>query len=264
MKICFIGCGNMARAMLGGIIKNGVAPKEDITASAKTEATRRRAAEQYGIRTCADNREAVRGADVIILAVKPGILPEVAEEIKDAVSCDQLLLSVAAGKTIAELESFFGSDKKIVRAMPNVPAQVGAGMTGYCANANTAPADRELTASVLNSFGRASEVAESQMPAVTAVSGSAPAYIFMLIEAMADAAVLEGMKRADAYTFAAQTVLGSAKMVLETGEHPGVLKDMVCSPAGTTIEGLAVLEREGFRSAVIEALRSCTEKSKQI
>ncbi len=264
MKLCFIGCGNMARAMLGGIIKNGVALQEDITATAKTEATRSLIAEKYGITMLSDNREAIRDADVIVLAVKPGVLPGVAEEIRDVIAEHQLLLSVAAGKTIADLESYFGSDRKIVRAMPNVPAQVGAGMTGYCVNENTAPADKKLTAAILNSFGRAVEVAESQMPAVTAVSGSAPAYIFMLIEAMADAAVLEGMKRADAYTFAAQTVMGSAKMVLETGAHPGELKDMVCSPSGTTIEGLAVLEREGFRSAVIEALRSCADKSKQI
>ena len=154
-----------------------------------------------------------------------------------------------------------GDDQKLVRAMPNTPALVGEGITGYCPNRNVDPEDLKLVGGILEAFSQAEQVPESLMSVVTSVSGSSPAYVYMFIEAMADAAVADGMPRAQAYHFAAQTVLGSAKMVLETGIHPGQLKDMVCSPAGTTIEGVTKLEEKGFRTAVIEAVRACTAKA---
>lgn len=175
-----------------------------------------------------------------------------------------LLVSIAAGKSIASIESLFGREIKLVRAMPNTPALVGEGMSALCANARVSEAELAEIRAVFNSFGVCEFVPESMMDTVVGVSGSSPAYVYLFIEAMADAAVADGMPRAQAYKFAAQSVLGSAKMVLETGSHPGALKDAVCSPGGTTIEAVAILEEEGMRHAVIRAQRACVQKSKDM
>ena len=185
-------------------------------------------------------------ADILFLAVKPVYYKSVIDEIKDIVSSDQIIVTIAAGKSIAWVEEAFGGARKIVRTMPNTPALVGEGITAVCTNSNVSESDLSNVMDLLESFGKAEVINENVMDAVVAVSGSSPAYVFMFIEAMADAAVAEGMPRAQAYKFAAQSVLGSAKMVLETGKHPGELKDMVCSPAGTTIEAVRVLEKEGL------------------
>lgn len=261
MKLGFIGTGNMAGAIMGGIIQNEIFKPEEIIGSDISETGRQKVRETYGIQVTGDNREAA-AAEVIVLSVKPQYYAETIAEIKDCVREDQLVITIAPGKTLAWLEEQFGKAVKIVRTMPNTPALVGEGMTAACVNEYVTEEEKVYALKILGSFGKVEVVAESLIDSVVAVSGSAPAYVFMFIEAMADAAVAEGMPRPQAYQFAAQAVYGSAKMVLETGKHPGELKDMVCSPAGTTIEAVAVLEERGFRSAVIEAMRVCAETSR--
>lgn len=257
MRIGFIGCGNMARAMIGGMLGSGLVEQADMIASAKTQATKERIAAELGIRAAQTNREVLGFADLVFLAVKPQFLEEVLSELEGAVRPGQIFVSLAPGKTLDWLAGRIGETAKIVRTMPNTPAMVGAGMTALCANANTTEQEVELVCRLCDTFGRTEVVPERLMDVVVGVSGSSPAYVFLFLEAMADAAVADGMPRAQAYQFAAQAVLGSAKLLLETGKHPGELKDMVCSPAGTTIEAVRVLEEKGFRSAVIEAQKAC-------
>lgn len=264
MKLGFIGCGNMASAMMGGIIKNEIFKAEDVYGSDVFEPSRERVAKQYGIHVTANNLEVVDAVDVLVLAVKPQYYETVISEIKDHVRAEQLVITIAPGKTLAWLAEKFGKDVKIVRTMPNTPAMVGEGMTGATPNEFVTPDEAAYVCKILSGFGKAEVISEKLMDTVVAVSGSSPAYVFMFIEAMADAAVEQGMPRAQAYKFAAQAVMGSAKMVLETGKHPGELKDMVCSPAGTTIKAVRVLEKEGLRSAVIEAMDACADMAKSM
>ena len=263
MKIGFIGLGNMATAMIGGIIGVGLCQPSEIIGSSKTKATAEQAAQRYGIVTSTDNVETAKQADVIVLAVKPIFLPEVIAQIKDAVDESKLVVSIAAGKSIDWIEQEFGKKLRLVRCMPNTPAMVGEGCT-ICLKDDTDKADEELVLQIMNSFGKANILPERLMDAFIGVAGSSPAYVFMFIEAMADAAVQAGMPRKQAYEFAAQSVLGSAKMVLETGMHPGELKDMVCSPGGTTIEAVKVLEEKGLRAAVIDSIEACVNKSRNM
>ena len=242
MKLGFIGTGNMAGAIMGGVIKSNVFKPEEIIGADLFAPGREKVKELYGINVTDSNKEVIEKSEVVIFSVKPQFYADVIQEVKDLVRPEQLIITIAPGKTLAWLAEQFGKDVKIVRTMPNTPAMVGEGMTAATPNEHV--------------------VAEHMMDAVVAVSGSSPAYVFMFIEAMADAAVAEGMPRAQAYKFAAQAVLGSAKMVLETGKHPGELKDMVCSPAGTTIEAVGVLEEHGFRSAVIDAMKACVDVAK--
>ena len=269
MKLGFIGLGNMASAMIGGILKEKVASPGAIAGSAKTEKTAAEKAAKFGIETCTDNRKIAAWADVLVLAVKPQFFPEVIAEIKDLVKEETLVLSVAAGKSTAYIEGQFGVSEsgkhlKIVRCMPNTPALVLAGCSGYCVNAYVGEKERALAKRLLQSFGKAIEVPERLMDTVGAVSGSSPAFVFLFIEALADGAVAEGMPRAQAVEFAAQAVFGSAKLVLESGMHPGELKDMVCSPGGTTIQGVRALEKGGLRAAVMEAVIACAERSRKL
>lgn len=262
MKLGFIGTGNMAGAIMGGIIKNEIFKPEEIIGSDISEAGRKKVQETYGIQVTEDNKKAASEAEVLVLSVKPQYYAETIAQIKDCIREDQLVITIAPGKTLSWLEEQFGKPVKIVRTMPNTPALVGEGMTAACVNGYVTEEEKEYALKILSSFGKVEVVPEHLIDAVVAVSGSAPAYVFLFIEAMADAAVAEGMPRAQAYQFAAQAVYGSAKMVLETGKHPGELKDMVCSPAGTTIEAVAVLEERGLRSAVIEAMRVCADVSR--
>lgn len=264
MKIGFIGLGNMATAMIGGILDKKLYQRTEITGSAKTQETADRVAEKYGIETCTDNRKTACQSDIIILAVKPVFLPEVISEIRDYVDESRLVISIAAGKSIEWLEKQFGKQIRIVRCMPNTPALVGEACTCVCLKADTTQEDRELVIKLMESFGKASVLSERLIDAFTGVAGSSPAYVFMFLEAMADAAVCAGIPRKQAYEFAAQSVLGSAKLMLDTGMHPAQLKDMVCSPGGTTIEAVKVLEEKGFRSAVMDAVEACVEKSKSL
>lgn len=264
MKIGFIGLGNMASAMIGGILKKNLYSPEDLIGADKSEEAVKRAAETFHIHTTTDNIEVAEAADVLILAVKPQFFEGMIAEIKGAVGEDKLVISIAPGKTMEWLMDHFGKEMKLVRCMPNTPALVGEGCTGFCTYSMVTEEEQETARKILESFGKAYPVPENLMDTVVGVSGSSPAYVFMFIEAMADEAVAEGMPRALAYEFAAQAVLGSAKMVLETGKHPGELKDMVCSPAGTTIQAVKVLEEKGFRAAVMDAMEACIEKSKNL
>lgn len=262
MKLGFIGCGNMAGAMMGGVIKNGIFRPEDVYGSDLYAPSRNKVAELYGVNVTENNLEVVDNTDVIVLAVKPQYYESVIEEIRDHVKSEQIIITIAPGKTLAWLEEKFGKEVKLVRTMPNTSAMVGEAMTGVCHNGHVTKEEIEFACKILNGFGEAEVLPENLMDVVVAVSGSSPAYVFMFIEAMADAAVAGGLPRYLAYKFAAQAVLGSAKMVLETGMHPAELKDMVCSPGGTTIKAVEVLERKGLRSAVIEAMEKCTEVAK--
>ena len=264
MKIGFIGCGNMGSAMISGMIDSGRVRKQDIMVTDKLLASRVNTQKKYGVEIAANNVELAMIADIIILAVKPQFYEEVLSEIKSAIWADKLLISIAPGKTLAWLEEQVGKPAKIIRTMPNTPALVKEGMMGVCANDKVAKDELDYVCKLFNSFSQTEFVPEHLMDVVTAVSGSSPAYVFMFIEAMADAAVEGGMPRKQAYTFAAQAVLGSAKMVLETGMHPGELKDMVCSPAGTTIQAVRVLEEHGMRAAVMDAMKACLDKSRNM
>lgn len=262
MKLGIIGLGNMASAILGGIIKEKIVPVKQIIGADVSEEGRAKAKKQFKICVTEDNKEVVEKAELIILAVKPQFYKEVIREIRDLVREDQIVVTIAPGKTLAWLTDKFEKEVKLVRTMPNTPALVGMGMTAMCPNDQMTKEEIDYVRSLLESFGKVEIVSEKLMDVVVSTSGSSPAYVFMLIEAMADAAVAGGMPRQQAYLFAAQAVLGSAQMVLETGKHPGELKDMVCSPGGTTIEAVRVLEKRGFRSAVMEAMKVCEEKSK--
>jgi len=264
MKLGFVGTGNMASAIMGGIIDKKVIPAEEIIGSDLSAPGRERAKEQFGIHVTGSNQEVVEKAEVVILAVKPQFYEDVITKIRDSVREDQIIITIAPGKTLAWLSEKFGKTVKIVQTMPNTPAMVGEGMTAACPNEHMTEEETAYVKTLLESFSRVEIVPERLMDVVVSVSGSSPAYVFVLIEAMADAAVSGGMPRAQAYQFAAQAVLGSAKMVLETGRHPGELKDMVCSPAGTTIEAVRTLEERGFRSAVIEAMKVCEEISRSL
>lgn len=254
----------MASAMIGGILKKNLYSPEDLIGADKSEEAVKRAAETFHIHTTTDNIEVAEAADVLILAVKPQFFEGMIAEIKGAVGEDKLVISIAPGKTMEWLMDHFGKEMKLVRCMPNTPALVGEGCTGFCTYSMVTEEEQETARKILESFGKAYPVPENLMDTVVGVSGSSPAYVFMFIEAMADEAVAEGMPRALAYEFAAQAVLGSAKMVLETGKHPGELKDMVCSPAGTTIQAVKVLEEKGFRAAVMDAMEACIEKSRNL
>lgn len=260
--IGMIGAGNMAKAMISGMLKKGVCQPEEILVSSKTDATRAAIQKEYQVRTAQDNVSVAKEADILFFAVKPYLYEEVLTQVRDVLKEDAILVSIAPGKTLEFLESIVGEKRKIVRTMPNTPAMVLEGMTAVCFNKNMGEKEQKQILELLESFGKAEVVPESQMDVVVSVSGSSPAYVFMFIEAMADAAVADGMPRKQAYQFAAQSVLGSAKMVLETGKHPGELKDMVCSPGGTTMEAVRVLEEKGMRSAVIEAMKACTKKAR--
>ena len=240
MKIGFIGLGNMATAMIGGMLQKGIAAPEDIIGSARTETTVEKVKTKFNINTTTDNKIVAAQADILIV-------------------------SIAAGRTLDYLKEAFGRPElKLIRCMPNTPALVLEGCIGVCAEENVTEEDMEQVLALLRSFGIASVVPERLMDVVVGVSGSSPAYVFMFIEAMADEAVAAGMPRKQAYEFAAQSVLGSARMVLETGRHPGELKDMVCSPGGTTIQAVKVLEEKGMRAAVMDAMDACIEKSKSM
>ena len=261
MKIGFIGCGNMAQAIIAGLIDNRTFFPAEIIASDKNREVLEAVREKYGIHTTSNNSELVLESETLVFAVKPQVLPSVIDEIADVVGEQKLIISIVAGYSITRILNLFGKDVKIVRTMPNTPALVGEAMTAMCCSGNVTSVEREYAAKILASFGNVEVVPESLMDAVVAVSGSSPAYVAMFIEAMADAAVAEGMPRKQAYVFAEQAVLGTAKLLLKTGMHPAELKDMVCSPAGTTIEAVRVLEEKGFRSAVIEAMKACADIS---
>ena len=264
MKLGFIGCGNMASAIMSGIISNGLIQADEIIGADVFAPSKEKAKATLGIQIAESNIEVVKKADAFVLSIKPQFYAQVIAEIKDYVKENQIIITLAPGKTLDWLEGQFGKQVKIVRTMPNTPAMVQEGMTAACASTFVTTEELAYVCDILKAFGDVEVVPEKLMDAVVTVSGSSPAYVFMMIEAMADAAVAEGMPRNQAYKFAAKAVMGSAKMVLETGKHPGELKDMVCSPGGTTIEAVKVLEETGFKGALMQAMEVCAEKSRSL
>ena len=265
-KYGFIGAGNMGSAMISGILEGGLAEKKDITFVTASSRSAKNIEDRFGIEASKDATSLASNSSVIILAVKPKQLDDVLPEIRESLDADSIVISVAAGKSISDIDSALLSiavagKLKVARAMPNTPAAVGEAMSAVCFNDRFEDTEKEEVLSVFRSFGKAEEVDEGLMDTVTGLSGSSPAFIYMLIEAMADEAVKCGMKREAAYTFAAQTVKGSADMVLKTGKHPGELKDQVTSPGGTTIAGVLALEKNGFRSAVTEGIDAAVKRS---
>ena len=256
-KIACIGTGAM-----GGAIIRAVCNKFDpnnITVSNRTLEKGKSFANDTGCRVADNNKDCIKDAKYIFIAVKPAFLSDLFAEIKKDIPSDAVIISMAAGVKIEKLESF--AKARYVRIMPNVPAHIAKGMTALSCNDNINSEEISDITEILETAGKVEQVPEKLMDCVTGVSGSGPAFVFMFIEAMADAAVRCGMPRKQAYTYAAQTVMGSAALVLETGKHPGELKDSVTSPAGTTIEGVAALESNGMRNAVIEAVTASYNKS---
>jgi pyrroline-5-carboxylate reductase len=263
-KIGFIGTGVMGTAMIKGIIGANIVNPSDIYVFDLDKQKLQALNVEFGVNAVADCIDVVEKCDYIILAVKPNVVKIVLSEIKDAFTADKLLISIAAGIPLKTYKSALGEEKKVIRAMPNTPAIIGEGMTLISFDQCVPEADIKDTMNILGALGKVECLEERLMNEVVALTGSSPAYIFMLIEAMADAAVLSGIPRQTAYRLASQAVSGSAKMVAVTGKHPGELKDQVCSPAGTTIEAVASLEKNGFRNSIIEAMNECTKKAKEL
>lgn len=262
-KMGFIGMGNMGKAILMGALK--VFPKEDIIFSAKSARTKENIYGQTGVKYTDSNAECANNCKYLILAVKPQTYEEVLGAIRYMLTPEHVIISLAPGKTIEQLKTNLGQDKRIVRVMPNTPAMIGEGMTGIsCRREEFSGFELQMIEKIFTACGKAEFVDENLLDAVVCASGSSPAFVYMFIEALSDAAVRCGMKREQAYIFAAQAVRGAASMVLKTGEHPGVLKDKVCSPAGTTIEGVAALEEAGFRHAVLKACGAVFEKCRRM
>ena len=259
-KIGFIGCGNMGTAMIQGILESGKCPPQEMMISCRTKKTLEEKKAQFGVQISTDNRDVAAFADILFVAVKPQFYAEVLEEIKDLLTEEQILVSIAPGKTLVWFDEVLGRNLKVIRTMPNTPSMVKEGMMGMCAGARVTDEDMALVRDLCSGFSQTEVIPEHLMDVVTAVSGSSPAYVFMFIEAMADACVKHGMPRQAAYEFVAQTVVGAGWMVLETNEHPGMLKDKVCSPGGTTIAGVAALEEHGFRNSIIKAVDACFDK----
>ncbi len=263
MKLAVIGTGQMGQALVHALINQSVVIAQNITlydpAVEKAEAL----AADFGCLVAGNGREAVNGADAVLMAVKPQVMKSVLEGLAEDIRSDALIISIAAGVTIAQLRSWAGPTVAIARVMPNTPAMVGCGVSAVCFD--QASEDLQAwTMSLLEASGLAFHVSEPAMDAVTGLSGSGPAYVMLMIEAMADGGVRMGLPRDMALQMAAQTVYGSARLVLASGKHPGVLKDQVCSPGGTTIEGIAQLEKAGLRSALIEAVSAAAERSREL
>lgn len=264
MRLGFIGCGNMAKAIIQGIVGKGLVAPEEIMGSNTTQEHADITHEALGIVTTTDNTAVAGEADIVFLCVKPQQYEAVIDQIKDHLHERQIFVSIAPGKTLAWLEEKIARPVKLVRAMPNTPALVGEGMTTFCPGDLLDAEDVKIVRELLESFGRALELKEGLMDVASAVGGSSPAYVYMFIEALADGAVADGLPRAQALTIAAQAVLGSAKMVLESGKHPGQLKDEVCSPGGSTIAGVEELENGAFRGTTMSALRACAAKARSL
>ncbi|MDF7675543.1 pyrroline-5-carboxylate reductase [Neisseriaceae bacterium ESL0693] len=263
-KIGFIGAGNMATAMIKGIIGSGQVKPADIVVfdSSKPKAYALR--DQLGIESAISHHDVTSQAEVIILAVKPDVVLSVLKQDSAHLRKEQVVVSIAAGVSLAQLMQAAPENTKLVRVMPNTPALVGAGMSALTANDQVTAEEQAQIQALFESFGQVVWLPEAKMHAVTGVSGSGPAYGFMFIEALADAGVVGGLTRQQSLQLAAQTLMGAAKMVLETGEHPAILKDNVCSPGGTTIEAVKTLEDQKFRSAIINAALAAMEKSKAL
>jgi pyrroline-5-carboxylate reductase len=263
-RIGFIGAGQMATALGQGLVKAGLAAPERLIASDPVAEALRRFALATGGRTTQDNREVVSASDVVILAVKPQQMAGVFADLRGMVTAEKLVVSIAAGVRIARLADGLGSSARLVRVMPNTPCLVGLGACGYCLGATATTGDGELVKRMLQAVGIACQVEEKLLDAVTGLSGSGPAFVYVMIESLSDGGVQMGLPRQIATALAAQTVRGAAEMVLSSGEHPGVLKDRVTSPGGTTIAGLAAMEAGAVRADLMAAVEAATRRSAEL
>lgn len=264
MKLGFIGLGNMAKAILAGLLRSGVFSAGEISGYDVLEAVRNDVASQYGICTGKSNGEVAAESDVLILAVKPQFLEGVLTDIAPFVKPDTLIISIAAGKSLGWLHEKLNAEARIIRLMPNTAAMVGEAVTAVCRDAYATDDDVKLAVRICESFGTAQVIDEKLMDAFSALGGSSGAFAFLYMEALADGAVAAGMPRGMAYEVAAQATLGAAKLMRDSKEHPGVLKDMVCSPGGTTIQGIKALENGGVRGSVMAAIEACVEQAKKL
>jgi pyrroline-5-carboxylate reductase len=263
-RIAFIGGGNMSEALIGGLVRTGLADPDRLLASDIVSARRDILADRFGIKTSHANRQAVVGRHVIVLAVEPQLLDGVLEEIRTAIAPEALIVSVAAGYPIAQIAQRLNGTERIVRAMPNTPSIIGEGVTALAFAGQLTEKDRAVARALFESVGAVVVIDERLMDAVTGLSGSGPAYVYMMIEALADGGVMMGLPRHTAAVLAAQTVAGAARMVLSTQEHPAVLKDRVASPGGTTIAGLHALENGRLRAALMSAVKAATSRSREL
>jgi len=256
-----LGAGKMGEALARGLLRARALPLERLMLSDSDPQRRKAVARALGVEVLDDNRRLIQEAGILVLALKPDVTRAVLPELADAITPEKLLVSIAAGVSLAELEAMVGADKRVVRVMPNTPALVGAGAAGYALGRNASERDAATVEKLLGAVGLCVRVPERLLDAVTGLSGSGPAFVAVFIEALADGGVLCGLPRQQALTLAAQTVLGTARLVLDGGKHPAQIKDMVASPGGTTIEGLRALEELGLRAAAIAAVQAAAEKS---
>jgi pyrroline-5-carboxylate reductase len=263
-SIGFLGTGNMAEALIKGLIGSGVVEATQIHGSDPRRERCQEMTSRYGIHATTHNEDVVRHAEIVVLSVKPQILPKVLDEIAPHLKPAALVISIAAGTPLAAIERRLPPGTRVVRTMPNTPALVGAGATAIAAGSHAQEADVEATQRIFDAVGMTVVIDESQLDAVTGLSGSGPAYVFLIIEALSDAGVKMGLSRYNSQALAAQTLLGSAKLLIETHEHPGRLKDMVTSPGGTAIAGLHTLEAGGLRTTLINAVEAATNRSREL
>ncbi len=263
-RLGILGAGKMGSALMRGFTEAGLLAPGQIIASDIDQAALGRLRKELGIKVAADNQEVVKSAEIVLLALKPEKIQPVLRETKESISPKHLIISIAAGVSIKAIEEVVGTGRRIIRVMPNTPCLIRAGASAFSPGKGATQEDREMVRSLLSAVGLVVELPEKQLNAVTGLSGSGPAYGFMIIEALADGGVKMGLPRAVAMQLAAQTVLGAAKLVIETKRHPGELKDQVASPGGTTIAGIAALERAGLRAALIEAVEAATRRSMEL
>ncbi len=262
-KIGFIGGGNMAEALIKGLLAGGFST-DRIMASEPSEMRREHLAEEYGIELTVDNVELLQKCEIIVLSIKPQIADEVLEEVSSSYTNEKLLVSILAGVSCSQIEKHLVGKPRVVRVMPNTPALVGEGASAICCGHNSTKEDLALVKQLFESVGKVQIIDERQMDAVTGLSGSGPAYIYTVIEALADGGVREGLRRDVAHALAVQTVVGAALMVRETGEHPAILRDRVCSPGGTAITGVSTLEKKGLRTTLMEAVSAAANRSREL
>lgn len=263
-SIGVIGAGNMAEALIRGLVRGGHVPASHVMASNPRKERLEQLQRDYQIQVNADNKIVARGAELCLLAVKPQIVDKVLREIGDQLKPGTLVISVAAGISTETIEERVGDDVRVVRAMPNTPALIGAGATAIAGGKRASASDLATAKAVFDAVGITVTLDEHHLDAVTGLSGSGPAYIFLILEALSDAGVKVGLSRRNAQRLAAQTVMGSAKMLLETDEHVGHLKDMVTSPGGTAIAGLHTLEEGGLRTTLINAVETATKRAREL
>lgn len=265
MKLGFIGCGNMASAIIEGVISNNLIDKENTFVYDINKSAVKAAEEKYGVQICENEKEVIENSDCVVLAVKPNTIADVLQKINTPLDSKEILIiSIAAGKTIEFIRSNLTHDNRIVRVMPNINAKVRESISAYCMNSLCTDKDKKMVEILLDGIGKSIELNENTFPIFGVLGGCAPAYSFMFIDALARAGVQNGMKKDEALMIAAQTVYGSAKMILESNEHPWELIDRVCSPGGTTIEGVLSLQSDGLETSVHNAVENSLKKDKKL